>query len=73
MDFDDLRKIQLELRVAASEKIESDSKLTFVENRKQLYDLFDLKNNDLLTCLPPKVIENCISAYVVMRNMHADV
>ncbi|CAG5090865.1 Oidioi.mRNA.OKI2018_I69.PAR.g12741.t1.cds [Oikopleura dioica] len=53
MDFDELRKIQVEL-LATSEKIESGAKLTFVENRKQLYDLFDLKNNDLLTCLPPK-------------------
>ncbi|CAG5091509.1 Oidioi.mRNA.OKI2018_I69.PAR.g13085.t1.cds [Oikopleura dioica] len=54
MDFDELRRIQLEVQNASQVKNESGSKMKVVENKKQLFDLFDLKNIDLLTCLPPK-------------------
>ena len=56
MDFDELRRIQLEVQNASSVNNERGSKVKIVENKKQLFDLFDLKNIDLLTCLPPKVL-----------------
>ena len=54
MDFDELQDIQRKLNGDDVDNTIS-SKLTFIENTKQLFDLFDLKSNDLLTCLPPKV------------------
>jgi len=53
MDFEELQNIQRKLKEDDLDNTGS-SKLTFIENRKQLFDLFDLKSNDLLTCLPPK-------------------
>lgn len=54
MDFEELQDIQRKLKDDDFDNTSS-SKLTFIENNKQLFDLFDLKRNDLLTCLPPKV------------------